>query len=130
VLPAVEIRRTLGDVVTDVTSASVANVARHAGYEILAPRLEDQGFRKQRLPVARTQDGYLQCSHRSVPDHPRRPWSSGRASAAISPVHASSNVIVLDQPAFATGGATLFMAGGLYTTTMVTANLRAIKSPS
>jgi transposase len=35
------------------------------------------------------------CSHRCVRGHPPRPWSTGRASPAISPIHASSNVIVV-----------------------------------
>ena len=47
-------------------------------------------------PVARIQDGFLQCSRRSVRGRPRRQSSSGRASAAIAPVHASSDVIVLE----------------------------------
>ena len=38
----------------------------------------------------------------------RHPSSSGRASAAIAPIRPSSNVIVLDQPAFTCGGAALF----------------------
>ena len=56
--------------------------------------------------VARTQDGFLQCSRRSVPDRPRRPRSSGRASAAIAPVHAGHDVVVREQSAFTCGGAT------------------------
>ena len=36
-----------------------------------------------------------------------RPSSSGRASAAIAPIHPSGDVIVLEQSAFTCGGATL-----------------------
>src|SRR5258708_18097694 len=57
--------------------------------------------------VARIQDGFLQCSRRSAQGRPRRPSSSGRASAAIAPVHASHDVVVLEHPAFPCGGATL-----------------------
>src|SRR5215203_593503 len=57
--------------------------------------------------VARLQDGFLQCSRRSVRGRPRRPLSSGRASAAIAPIHSSGDVIVLEQSAFTCGGATL-----------------------
>jgi hypothetical protein len=61
--------------------------------------------------VAPSQDGPLRCSRRSVRDHPRHLSSSGRASAAITPIHPSSDVIVLDQPAFSCGGPTLFELG-------------------
>ena len=57
--------------------------------------------------VAQSQDVPLRCSRRSVRDHPRHPPSSGRASAAVAPINASSHVIVVDQPAFTCGGATL-----------------------
>ncbi len=57
--------------------------------------------------VPRIQHGFLQCSRRSAQGRPRRPSSSGRASAAIAPIHPSGDVIVLDQPAFAGGGAPL-----------------------
>ena len=39
------------------------------------------------------------------------PWSSGRASAAIAPIHPSGDVIVLDQLAFSRGGPALFDLG-------------------
>lgn len=136
-----------GNVVTDVTSAAVAIVVRHAGYEVLAPRLVDQGFRKLRrtgagerqspacprraqdaqyvgmsaarrcarpqigLRVARNQAGSERCSRRSVRDRRRRPWSSGRASAAIATVQPSRDIVVLKQPAFASSGATSFDLG-------------------
>src|SRR5438094_468002 len=46
-------------------------------------------------------------SRRCARGRPRRPSSSGRASAAIAPVHASHDVVVLEQSAFTCGGATL-----------------------
>jgi len=41
----------------------------------------------------------------------KRPSSSGRASVAISPIHARHDFVVLDWAAFASGGATLFNFG-------------------
>ena len=61
--------------------------------------------------VGRTRDGSGRCNRRSVRDHPRRPSSSGRASPAISPIHASSDVIMLEQPALARRRPTLFDLG-------------------
>jgi hypothetical protein len=63
------------------------------------------------LRVVPNQDGPGQCNRRPVRDHRLRPWSSGRASAAISAIHASGDVIVLEQSAFSCGGAALFDFG-------------------
>jgi hypothetical protein len=52
-------------------------------------------------------DWSRRCSRRCVRGRPRRPSSSGRASAAIAPVHASHDIVVLEQSAVACGGATL-----------------------
>jgi hypothetical protein len=53
------------------------------------------------------QGGFQQCSRRSAQGRPRRPSSSGRASAAIAPIHPSGDIIVLEHAAFTCRGATL-----------------------
>jgi len=52
-----------------------------------------------------------QCNRRSVRDHRLRPCSSDVHQPAIAPIHTVSNVIVLEQPAVAGGGASLFDLG-------------------
>ena len=46
--------------------------------------------------VSRTQDGVRQCRRRSVPDRPRHPSSTGRASAVIAPIDPSGDIIAVD----------------------------------
>src|SRR5574338_68817 len=87
---------------------------RSPGYSGRGQRARDWGtFSTSRfvrlwtaLPVARTQDGFRQCSRRSVQGRPWLPSSSGRASAAVAQIHAGSHVVVLEQLPFTCGRAT------------------------
>ena len=64
-----------------------------------------------RHPSRRLRAAFCNVVEDPLRDRPRRPLSSGRASAAIAPIHPSGHVIVLDQPAFTRGGPALFHLG-------------------